>query len=721
MSRSGTQGQEPRWTWLVPATALVAVCWALWADPLVLRILRNATFDQFQRWQPRESRDAPVRIVDIDDESLRRLGQWPWPRTRIAELIGELGRANAASVALDIVFAEADRTSPKAVLQDQALSVAMTRYLETLPDHDQVLADALTGSRVVLGFALTKGAPPDSVDAVEPPPPGPRAAGMVMLGGSPLPYLPAFGSSVPSLPVLQRAAAGHGALTFVPDADGVVRRVPLLASLAGDVVPSLAAEALRVAEGGRNYTLRTAANGGGLVDVSVGRRRVPTNAEGAVWVHYSRPRTERYVPAWKVLAHAVPASEFAGRIVLVGTSAQGLMDLRFSPLGGIIPGVEVHAQALEQVLTGQHLSRPGWAPGVELLLTLLGGLLVGVVAVRSSAGVSVSCFFTLSALLCLGAWEAFAGYRSLLDPAGVELAWLLVFLPTTVTRHVASERRQRWVRQAFARYVSPNLVDYLITHPKALELGGSRQRCSFVFADLAGYTAIMETMDPVEAVRILNAYLDKMIAIAFEHDGTLDRIVGDSIAIVFSTPVEQTDHEARALRCALAMQRFARRFVDDLAAAGTPFCETRIGVHTGEVTVGNFGGSTIFDYRALGDPVNTASRLEGANKYLGTLICVSEATLAACPGAPARPIGRLQLAGRIEPVTALEPLDPQAGSAMADDVYGAAYRAMADGRPEALAAFERLAVERPADPLVRLHCERLRAGGTGDLVVLGGK
>ncbi len=721
MSRSGADGQEPRWTWLVPATALLVVCWALWADPLVLRILRNATFDQFQRWQPRDFQDAPVRIVDIDDESMRRLGQWPWSRTRVAELVGELSRAQAASVALDIVFAEPDRTSPKAVLQDQAVPAAMSRYLETLPDHDQQLADVLADSRVVLGFALTKQAPADPVDALEPPPGGPSTAGMVMLGESPLPYLPAFGGSVPSLSVLQRAAAGHGALTFVPDADGVVRRVPLLASLAGDVVPSLAAEALRVAQGARNYTLRTAPNGGGLVDVSVGRLRIPTNAEGAVWVHYGRPRAERYVPAWKVLAHAVPASEFAGKIVLVGTSAQGLMDLRFSPLGGIIPGVEVHAQALEQVLTGQHLARPGWAPGVELLLTLVGGLVVGGVAVRSGAVASVACFLALSALLCLVAWQAYAQFRSLLDPAGIALAWLLVFLPTTVIRHVASDRRQRWVRQAFARYVSPNLVDYLIAHPKALALGGKRQRCSFVFADLAGYTTIMETMDPAEAVRILNAYLDKMIAIAFEHEGTLDRIVGDSIAIVFSTPVEQADHEARALRCALAMQRFARRFVDDLAAAGTPFCETRIGVHTGEVTVGNFGGSTIFDYRALGDPVNTASRLEGANKYLGTLICVSQATLAACPGAPARPIGRLQLAGRAEPVMAWEPLDAQAGCAATDDDYGAAYQAMADGRAEALAAFERLATERPADPLVRLHRDRLRAGDTGERVVLGGK
>jgi adenylate cyclase len=318
----------------------------------------------------------------------------------------------------------------------------------------------------------------------------------------------------------------------------------------------------------------------------------------------------------------------------------------------------------------------------------------------------------------LAAWTAFVRAGVLVDPVTPMLGMALVFIPTTVMRYLQSERRQRWMKQTFSRYVSPNLVDYLITHPEALVLEGRRQRCSFVFTDLAGFTRLMESMDPATAVGLVNDYLDRMIAIAFEHDGTLDRIVGDAVAIMFSAPVEQKDHEQQALRCALQMHAFSRRYVDDLARQGIPFSETRIGVHTGDVTVGNFGGEAIFDYRALGDPVNTAARLEGANKHLGTLICVSEATLAGCPGAPARPIGRLRLAGRASYLMAYEPLPERPDGQAADTEYQHAFDLMRAESDQALAAFEALAGARPADPLVSLHVARLRAGKNGDAIEL---
>jgi adenylate cyclase len=225
-------------------------------------------------------------------------------------------------------------------------------------------------------------------------------------------------------------------------------------------------------------------------------------------------------------------------------------------------------------------------------------------------------------------------------------------------------------------------------------------------------------MEPAAAVQVLNGYLDRMIAIAFAHDGTLDRIVGDSVAIVFSAPIEQADHEERALRCALQMHSFARSYVDDLARRGVPFCATRIGVHTGEVTVGNFGGEAIFDYRAMGDAVNTAARLEAANKQLGTLICVSEETLKGCRGAAVRPIGRVRLVGRSSALMVYEPLPVHEERSASDWEYEQAYGLMRAGCEEALCAFEALASGRPADGLVMLHLERLRNGSRDDAIVL---
>jgi adenylate cyclase len=704
----------------VPLAALALVVGAKLMDPVALRGVRNAAFDQYQRWQPRVYDDSAVRIVDIDDQSLRRIGQWPWSRDRVAQLLDEIAQLQPASTAVDIMFAEPDRTAVREFAKDVATAPAAARHADDSSDPDARLARTLAQGNVAIGFAMTR-RPTDPAVGRDADDGLALKAGFFALGGDPAPFLPEYSSSVSSLPALQRAAAGQGAMTFVPDVDGIVRQVPLLMNLDGRLVPSLSAEALRLAAHARNYPVHSAGDSGGVIDVRIGDRTVDTDAAGALWVHYSTPHPERYVAAWKILAHQVPAGLIKGHVVLVGTSAQGLMDLRFSPRGTIIPGVEVHAQALEQVLTGQRLSRPGWAPAVELIATLLGGLLVGTIAMTCGAALSTAGFLAVAGTLCLGALEAFVHGQVLMDPATPTLGLAMVFIPATLLKHFLGERRQRWMKQAFARYVSPNLVDYLIAHPEALELGGKRQRCSFVFADLAGFTALMEKMDPAAAVSVLNGYLDRMITIAFENEGTLDRIVGDAIAIVFSAPIEQVDHERRALRCALQMHAFARHYVDDLARQGVAFCETRIGVHTGEVTVGNFGGGAIFDYRALGDPVNTAARLEGANKHLGTLICISETTLAACAGAPARPIGRLRLAGRTEYLMAYEPLQDGPGGQASDPEYQHAFELMRAGSDEAMAAFASLVDARPKDPLARLHLSRLRSGKRGDAIELSEK
>lgn len=695
---------------LVPFLAVAAVALVYLWQPLPLQILRNAVFDQYQRWHPRTYRDVPVRIIDIDDESLRRLGQWPWPRTKLADLVSHLRDAGAAAIVFDMIFAEPDRTSPAAMEKLWQPPPEVRRQISRLADHDRILAEAIGRGGTVLGFAVGRkgegGVPPAA------------KAHYVVVGEPPYRFLPDFPALVSSLPLLADAAAGNGVLTFIPDPDGVVRRVPLLVRHEKTLLPSLVAEALRVAQGTHNYIVRSAAEKGvGLVELRVGALAIPTTSQGEIWVDYTGPVAKRYLPAWKVLAGLVSPEEMEGRILVVGTSAQGLMDLRFSPLGAAIPGVEIHAQALEQLLGGARLYRPSWAEAVEILAIVGGGLAVGGIALASGALFSFLAFAFFLATVWLGAWQAFVVHGLLLDPVAPSLVIVLAFILSSIVRHRLSERRQRWVKQAFSRYVSPNLVSYLVDHPESLALGGDRRQCSFIFTDLAGFTSLMERLDPGKAVTLLNDYLDRMIAIAFAHQGTLDRIVGDAVAIMFSAPVAQADHQRRALTCALAMQRFAARYVADLEAKGVGFCQTRMGIHSGEVIVGNFGGSTIFDYRALGDPVNTASRLESVNKLLGTLMCVSEATLSGCPDMPVRPVGRLVLRGKSQPLKVFEPLDPE-GLAMADPEYQEAYERMCREDPEALVAFEALAARRPHDGLAAFHLRRLRAGQTGDLIVM---
>ena len=718
---------------IVPLFAVVIGLALLLTDPLFLRALRNGLFDQYQRWHPRDYQSVPVRIIDIDAASLEHLGQWPWPRTRLAELVERLNAAGVAAIGFDMVFAEPDRTSPKTVAElwslKGELSGELRGALEKLPDHDQVFSQSIQKAPVVLGFALDRAKTAASLGT---PKQFSRPYRYINAGVPPGHWLHDFTTVTTSLPTLEQSALGNGAMSFVPDSDGVVRRVPLVFSLAGEPVSTLVTEMLRIGQGEKNIFLKSAEEENtGLAEVRVGTLNIPTTAQGEMWVHFSASVADRYIPAWKVLAGQVPKSLLENHLVLLGTSAQGLMDLRFSPLGRIIPGVEVHAQALEQILAGQFLRRPSWATAAEAITIIVGTLLIGFLSLRTKALNAALAGSLLLAATLGGGWHAFREYGLLLDTITPATVFLTTFVLCSLIHHFVSESEQRWIKAAFSRYVSPNRVAHLIENPADIALGGHRQECSFIFTDLANFTRLMESIDPVQAVARLNAYLDGMIAIAFRHDGTLDRIVGDSVAIMFSAPVRQADHRARALACGMEMHAFASRYADELQSKGIDFGLTRIGIHSGEVIVGNVGGSTIFDYRALGDAVNTASRLEGANKYLGTSICISEATLAGCPADTlARPIGKLVLKGKTEALQVYEPLLPYRNAGYAPEAeYRQAYELLAGAgsesedraNPPALDAFKDLVERFPEDPLVALHWGRLKSGLRGDLIVMSEK
>jgi len=689
------------------------------SDPLLLQALRYQVFDQYQRWSPRVYQAQPVRIIDIDEASLQRIGQWPWPRTQVAEMVQRLNEAGAAAIGLDILFVEPDRTSPQAVAQRWPLDPQTRQTLLQLPDHDALLGQALADRHVVLGFSLQRERPARPEERKPA-----LTARFVWVGGGAQPQaLHGFESAVAALEVLERQAAGNGALTFVPDADGVVRRVPLVLRVGDQLVPSLVTETLRVGLDARNVLLRSAEQGRAAVEeVRIGDLTLPTTATGELWLHYTEPVPERYIPAWKLLEGRVDPALLQGHLVLVGSSAQGLMDLRFNSLGRIMPGVEAHAQALEQALGGHFLVRPAWALGLEALLQAIGTVLLVVLAIYARALWAAAAGALLVGAALWGSWWAFSSHGLLFNSVIPVLVWSAAFVVASLAHHFRSEQQQRFIKQAFARYVSPNRVEYLVEHPQDLNLGGQRQTCSFVFTDLAGFTTLMEKIDPGEAVELLNNYLEQMIAIAFKHQGTLDRIIGDAVAIMFSAPVPQPDHPRRALLCALEMHVFSSRYASELQARGVPFGHTRLGVHSGEVIVGNFGGKTIFDYRALGDPVNTAARLESANKHLGTRICVSGHTLADCGDLPARPIGRLLLKGKSQDLAVFEPLCAEVPSAYAPlDEYQAAYSTLAQQSAQALALFADLALRYPSDPLVRLHHQRLCSGESGERLVLESK
>ena len=679
---------------LAPLLIIIAAITIYIQNPIGLQNLRNAVFDQYQRWQPRIYQTNPVRIIDIDDESLQKYGQWPWSRLLVAELLGKLRLGSPKVIGFDVVFAEPDRCSPQTQTK-----------LGAAPDHDASFEESIQQGPVVLGF-IGEAAKPESQPPL-------LKAHYVYIGDFP-PQAYEFSGALTSLPGFGAAAAGNGAINFVSVADDTIRQSQLLFRIGGRLMPSFAAEVLRVSENTQNYIVQSSQAVRGVEQIQIGKLQIPTANKGDIWLHYSLPKPERYIPAWKILSGEIPASSLAGKILLVGASAKGLEELKFNPLGNFMPGIEVHAQALEQILSGESLNRPAWANLAEISAILFSGLLVGMTAIHST--IRISSALTLVFLVGFPglSWLAFSNFGLLLDPVSPGLSLLLCFISGSAISHFAAERRQRWLKQAFSRYVSPNRVNYIIQHPEELQLNGQRRECSFIFTDISNFTQLMENTDPANTVTWLNAYLNGLIAIAFKHHGTVERIVGDGIAILFSAPLLQTDHQRRALECGLEMHEFCCRYTESFNTKNINFGQTRIGIHSGEVIVGNFGGSAMFDYRALGDPVNTAARLEKANKFLGTLICVSAATLAKCPEIPVRPIGKLQLKGKSQFLMAYEPLI----GAGEDSQYQHAYNLLTTQSPNALPAFACLAAQRPDDALVNFHFRRLQTGEQSDLIII---
>jgi adenylate cyclase len=678
--------------------------------------LRHAAFDTLARLSPREPRPLPVYVVDVDEASLARLGQWPWPRTRLAELVSRLTEQGAAAIALDILLAEPDQRSPRHVLAPWFDRPGVRELVADLPDGDRALAEAIAAGPVVTAFVLTHA---DSERAPA------RKAGWATAGDLRL-RLPLFSGAVPSLERFEQAAAGNGALNFYPAADGRIRSIPLVLRRNDDFLPGLALETLRVALGQRSFLLRAAEDApdlgineqGVAARVRSGPLVAPINRRGELWLHFSPVVTDRYIPAWRVLAGDIDEHALRDGIVLIGATAAGLQDIHVNAPGEVISGVELHAQTIEQLLLQRYLIRPDWAVPAEIGGQLLISLVL-IAAMRRSGPGGPALLVGLAVAAAQGlAFYAFVRQGWLFDPWSGSVTILAVYAAAAIVRHVHSESERRWIQRAFSSYVSPQLVEQLVEHPQTLRLGAERRPCSFIFTDLADFTTLTEQLDPARLVELLNAYLDGMIEVAFRHGGTVDKIVGDAVLVMFSAPVEQSDHAARALRCALAMDRFARDFAAARRAEGLALGDTRIGVHSGVATVGNFGGRRRFDYTAFGDVINTAARLETANKSLGTRVCASAAVLAQCPDMPARPIGTLLLKGKTVGIEAFEPLADKVADSPRIVAYRRAFQQLATDPSAAWDAFRQLARRFPDDPLIAFHHQRLSRGETGMLIDL---
>lgn len=627
------------------------------ADPFFVQSVRLIGFDLYQRLGPRTyDPSLPVRIVDIDDRSLGEIGQWPWPRSVMAKLRDSLAADGAAVVAFDVMFAEPDRTSLDQIAAHlpAPTAAALTRAIGPLISNDALFAQSIAQAPTVLATTFTGETAPAALSA---------KAGFAIAGDDPRPFLNGFTGAVGNLPQFTGAAAGIGSINWIPDRDQVVRRVPLMFRLGDTIVPSLAAEALRVAQGASTYVLKSSnANGEtaygrqtGLNHIRIGAVEIPTDADGGIWVQFRPARPDSFIPAWKVLEGKINPGDLAGRIVLVGTSAPGLIDLRATPLDEAVAGVEVHSQVIEQILSQKFLTRPDYAHALELFVTVVLGALLAFLLPRTPALVAAPIGGAIILVIPALGWIAYDFMGLLFDPLYPVFSLFLLIAGSTAYLYRRTEQQRSEVRRAFGQYVSPTIVQELIAHPEKLVLGGEERELTLMFCDVRNFTQISEGLSATELTRFINDLLTPLTDLVLASSGTIDKYMGDAIMAFWNAPLDDPDHVRHACETACAIHKemaaLNDRWRDAAEEAGRPYKDVRIGMglNTGVCCVGNLGSTQRFDYSAIGDEVNTTSRFEGLSKHYGLTSIVGEQTAARCQGLRFLEVDLVQVKGKSRP------------------------------------------------------------------------
>lgn len=648
--------------------------------------------DRLQRLRGSRPADPRVVVVEIDEQSLDRYGQWPWPRTRVAELIGALDEGGASTIALDVIFSEPSRTGPGFDLrvEDEALATAVGN----------------AGS-VVLSFFLRDAAP--AVEARQMDDPRFRAdaanvetARVNLLieppGGFPLRE---FTAVTPNLNLLADVAAAQG-FTTSERQGGVARHLPLVSRYDNEVYPSLPLRAVQQYLGG---TLEVTADARRLPAIRLGDNVVVTDGRGRLWLDYPGPRGFfETVSAADVLLGRAPPAVFRDALVFVGASAAGLGETSATPFGVELPGVQIHGVVAENVLSGRYLHDGGAPRLVSLVaLVLLGPLVALMVALVERHWIGSLLAGTMTLSWALVAYWAVVGPGWHLELAAPLLAGGLALTGALRYQVGIVDARARQIRRIFTHYVSTEIVDEMLRDPERVQLGGERRTLTVLFSDIRGFTSISEKLTPDALTGLINRIFTPLTHRVLDAGGTLDKYMGDALMAFFGAPAAKADHAARACRAALGMIDELGRLNDVFRRDGLLVEDASlrlgVGLNTGDMVVGNMGSDEVFAYTVLGDSVNLGSRLEGVNKIYGTAILASDTTVAAA-GEDAflfREIDRVQVKGREQPVAIYEVMAGRPAPAALEERarrYAealAAYRARRFA--EAAAVFEKLEAE----------------------------
>ncbi|HTY99035.1 MAG TPA: adenylate/guanylate cyclase domain-containing protein [Rhodocyclaceae bacterium] len=638
--------------------------------------LDTMLYDQKVRLTMPDTVDDRVVIVDIDEKSLAEVGRWPWGRDKLAAMVGRLcDKYGAKAVGFDVVFAEPDTSSGLNILEalgrrqlkDSAPFQAALQELRPQLDYDALFAEAIKGRPVILGYYFS------------------GVAGGTTVGALPEPVLPAGSfqgrkidfvhetSYNANLPALQQNAAGAGHFNPDPDPmDGISRKVTLIEEYQGKYYEALSLAVVRavlgfpkVVPGFPAERFFSSKSYGDMEWIELptarGSLHIPVDASVAALVPYRGVQNSfPYVSAADLLADRVKPELLKDKIVLVGTTAPGLMDLRATPVAPVYAGVEIHANLIAGMLDGTVKYHPSYVLGADVVLMVLAGaVLVFLMPLLSPLRATIAAALVLLCLLAvnLSAWHL----GNLVLPLANSLLLVgLLYAFNMSWGYFVESRSKRQLTSLFGQYVPPELVEEMAKNPEGYSMAGRKAELTVLFSDVRGFTTISEGLPPDQLAALMNEYLGAMTQVIRQQRGTLDKYIGDAIMAFWGAPVAEPRHAGQAVATALAMQEALGELNPRLVAKGWPPLKIGIGVNTGTMTVGDMGSPVRQSYTVMGDAVNLGSRLEGITKQYGVGIIVGESTREQVKKEFVfRELDRVQVKGKDEPVAIYEPLGPE--------------------------------------------------------------
>lgn len=617
-----------------------------------------------------------IVLAVVDEKSIAREGKWLWPRSKFADLVEKLSAAGARIIAFDIGFLEPDNGRVVDIISSiqQRFRRAdppnreLNAFLENLKfdaDNDRRLARAIRNCRstVVLGYFFQMN-PSNASQPAEAELRRHRQNirhskyGLERYSSRQARRVPLFRAAYPqsNIAELAEAAAHSGYFNMLPDRDGVVRWLPAVLKFRETLYAPLS---LVTAGAYLQQPLAVHIEDYGVRHIRIGPVQIPTDEEGRILVNYrGEEKTFPHIPITDILRGTVSTDRLKDKIVMVGATAVGIYDLRVTPFGEVFPGLEIHANLVDSVLSEDFLHRPRWVAIFDLLAILAAGLCMGLILPRVSVVPGLAAMLGIFCGYILFCQYLFTRHGLVLNIVYPLSVLLLVYLSITAQRYFAETEQKRFIKNAFSAYLAPSVVRQLIESPKSLELGGEERDITAFFSDVQDFTSISETLSPPRLVELLNEFLTEMTDIILQNEGTVDKFEGDAIIAFFGAPNLLPDHAIRACRASMQMQRRLDELRRGWKAEGKPPLKMRIGLNSGRAVVGNMGSASRMDYTMMGDMVNTAARLEGVNKIYGTTTLIGEPTLhLSGEGFVCRRIDIIRVVGRQEPLAVYELMD----------------------------------------------------------------